>query len=450
MEEKVKIITIIKSLRYSALALFFFISCAGSETTAQSSSEQVIFVAVLQRNLVQTEKLLKEGSSPNSKGFSGNTLLSTACHAGNAEMVDLLLKYKADPNMPNKEGSIPLNFAFKPVILKKLIDNGANIYQVSKKTGGTALEAWCATAWVTTEAEKQEMIRIMKSQKIKVDRAYLEKTSWITDKDINDLLKLYLQKGYNLNKSFNSEKNMPLHIAASNDNYNLMHKLLAGGAKASYKNIEVRDPLNLIASFQNSKRTESEFKKMLSELLAAGADVNTVDSEGDTPLINAADVDNIGKVRVLLGTKGIDIHKTGNYGETVLFRSKNLATTKLLVTAGLKVNQPNKYNLTPLFNVIDPASVSYLIQKGADVNHVDNDNENALIYNMHSAYDAIRYGSSSEAQTKKYIEKVKILIKSGIDVNCKAKKTGYTALLWAERAELDPIVVILKKAGARK
>ena len=118
MEEKVKIITIIKSLRYSALALFFFISCAGSETTAQSSSEQVIFVAVLQRNLVQTEKLLKEGSSPNSKGFSGNTLLSTACHAGNAEMVDLLLKYKADPNMPNKEGSNPLNFAFKPVILK--------------------------------------------------------------------------------------------------------------------------------------------------------------------------------------------------------------------------------------------------------------------------------------------------------------------------------------------
>ncbi|HOA07040.1 MAG TPA: hypothetical protein PK419_00480 [Spirochaetota bacterium] len=447
-----KLFNSFRSLRHSfaALAVFLFISCIGSGTQAKTSDNQMLFIAVLQGNLVQTEKMLKEGASPETRGVSGNSLLSTACHASNAEMADLLLKYKANPDKPNKDGSIPLNFAFKPVILKKLIDKGANIYQVSKKTGATAFETWCATAWVTTEAEKQEMIKIMKSQKIKVDRAYLEKISWITDKDINEILRLYLQKGYDLNKSFNSAKNMPLHIAASNDNYSLMHKLISAGSRASYKNIEVRDPLNLIAGFPNSKRTETEFKKMLSELLAAGADINTVDSEGDTPLINAADVDNFGKIRVLLGTKGIDIHKTGNYGETVLFRSKNLVTTKLLVTAGLKVNHPNKYNLTPIFNVIDPASVSYLIQKGADVNHVDGDNENALLYNMHSAYDAIRYGSSSEAQTKKYIEKVKILIKSGIDVNCKAKKTNYTALFWAERAEMDKIVDILKKAGARK
>ncbi|HQE60604.1 MAG TPA: hypothetical protein PLA54_15550 [Spirochaetota bacterium] len=192
-----KLFNSFRSVRYSyaALAVFLFISCVGSGTQAKTSDDQILFVAVLQRNLVQTEKMLKEGASPETRGVSGNSLLSTACHASNAEMVDLLLKYKANPDKPNKDGSIPLNFAFKPVILKKLIDKGANIYQVSKKTGGTALEAWCATAWVTTEAEKQEMIRIMKSQKIKVDRAYLEKTAWITDNDISEILKLYLQKG---------------------------------------------------------------------------------------------------------------------------------------------------------------------------------------------------------------------------------------------------------------
>ena len=70
-------------------------------------------------------------------------------------------------------------------------------------------------------------------------------------------------------------------------------------------------------------------------------------------------------------------------------------------------------------------------------------------YNMHSAYDTLRYGSSVEAQTAKYIEKVKILINSGIDVNCKSK-AGYTALHWAQRAGMDKIVYILKKAGARQ
>ncbi|HQO23346.1 MAG TPA: hypothetical protein PLM72_09725 [Spirochaetota bacterium] len=447
-----KLFNSFRSLRHSfaALAVFLFISCIGSGTQAKTSDNQMLFIAVLQGNLVQTEKMLKEGASPETRGVSGNSLLSTACHASNAEMADLLLKYKANPDKPNKDGSIPLNFAFKPVILKKLIDKGANIYQVSKKTGATAFETWCATAWVTTEAEKQEMIKIMKSQKIKVDRAYLEKISWITDKDINEILRLYLQKGYDLNKSFNSAKNMPLHIAASNDNYSLMHKLISAGSRASYKNIEVRDPLNLIAGFPNSKRTETEFKKMLSELLAAGADINTVDSEGDTPLINAADVDNIGKVRVILSTKGVDINKKGYYGETVLFRAKNLTMTKLLISSGLKVNEPNKYNVTPIFNITDPASVRYLIQKGANIHHLDDDNQNVLLSDMRNAYNALRYGASSEELDRRYLEKVKILIANGIDVNNKSKKTDYTPLYFAERAEMDKTIAALKKAGARK
>jgi len=405
---------------------------------------------VLQGNLVQTEKLLKDGASPNSRGVSGNTVLTTACHAGNGEMIDLLFRHHADPNLPNKDGTIPLNYTFKHHILKKLIDKGADVFLVSKKTGQTAFESWCSNAaWVTTAAQKQETMKILKMQKIKVNREQLEKTQWVNEKDIDEIIRLYLSRGYDVNKSFNADKNMPIHFAAIGENYSLMRKLLAVGAKANFKNKYQEDPLNTIIKIPNSKKTPSEFKTVLSELLAADADINSVDADGDTPLCNAADADNLGKVKVILATKGVDIHKPGNFGETVLFRSKNLTMTKVLITAGLKVNQTNKYNLTPLFTVVEAASVRYLIQKGADVNHVDRDNENALLYNMHSAYDTLRYGSSVEAQTAKYIEKVKILINSGIDVNCKSK-AGYTALHWAQRAGMDKIVYILKKAGARQ
>lgn len=448
-----KLFSFLKSLNYSQalLAVLIYVSCAGSSTQAKTSDNQMLFLAVLQGNLVQTENLLKKGASVETRGVSGNSLLSTACHASNGEMLDLLLKYKANPNNPNKDGSIPLNFAFKPYILKKLIDKGADIYQVSKKSGATAFESWCsASSHVTTEAQKQEIIRILKMQKIKVNREHLEKTQFISDNDINEILKLYLERGYDLNRSFNKDKNMPLHFAAIQDNYYLMHKLLALGAKANFKNNTVMEPLNIIANISNSKRSESEFKVLLSKLLAAGADINSTDSEGDTPLHNAADVDNIGKVRVILSTKGVDIHKKGYYGETVLFRAKNLAMTKLLVSSGLKVNEPNKYSVTPIFNVNDSASVRYLIQKGADINHLDDEGQNVLLSNMRNAYNALRHGASSEELDSRYLEKVKILISNGIDVNNKSKKTDYTPLYFAERAEMDKIVAVLKKAGARK
>jgi len=449
----VKFFSIFKAIIISqtALAVFLLVSCAGSSTQAKTTDNQTLFVAVLQGNLVQTEKMLKEGASPETRGVSGNSLLSTACHASNGEMVDLLLKNKANPNAPDKDGSIPLNFAFKPYILKKLIDKGADIYQVSKKSGETAFESWCsASAHVTTEAQKQELIKILKSQQIKVNREHLEKTQFISDNDVSEILKLYLARGYELNRSFNKDKNMPIHFAAIEDNYYLMHKLLALGAKANFKNVYIMEPLNIIANITNSKRSEAEFKMLLGKLLAAGADINTADREGDTPLHNAADVNNIGKVRVILATKGVDIHKTGYYGETVLFRAKNLAMTKLLVSSGLKVNQPNKYNVTPIFNITDPASVSYLIQKGANVHHVDNDNQNVLLSDMRNAYSALLHGASSEEMERKYLEKVKILIASKIDVNNKSKKTDYTPLYFAERAGMDKIVAVLKKAGAHK
>ncbi|MBP8084035.1 MAG: hypothetical protein KAZ87_12620 [Spirochaetes bacterium] len=448
-----KLFSYLRFLRFShaALAVFLFISCTGSSTQAKTSDNQMLFISVLQGNLVQTEKMLKEGASPETSGVSGNSLLSTACHASNGEMVDLLLKYNANPNNPNKDGSIPLNFAFKPFILKKLIDKGADIYQVSKKSGETAFESWCsASSHVTTEAQKQEIIKILKMQNIKVNRNHLEKTQFISDSDVSEILKLYLARGYDLNRSFNKDNNMPIHFAAIQDNYYLMHKLLALGAKANFKNNTVMEPLNIIANIKNSKRSEAEFKTLLAKLLAAGADINTTDNEGDTPLHNTADVDNIGKVRVILSTKGIDIHKKGYYGETVLFRAKNLAMTKLLVSSGLNVNESNKYNVTPIFNITDPASVRYLIQKGANINHLDDDNQNVLLSDMRNAYNALRYGASSEELDRRYLEKVKILIANGIDVNNKSKKTDYTPLYFAERAEMDKTIAVLKKAGARK
>jgi len=435
---------------FTVFALFLFFSCAGTNGNVQSSDNQMLFIAVMQGNLAQTEKFLKEGASPNSKGPSGNTLLSTACHAGNGEMMDLLFKYKADPNYKNKDATIPLNYAFKPYILKKLIDNGADIYLVTDPKNGTAFEMWCFSfTGLITEAQKKQTMYILRSQKIKTTREQLEKTQWVTDKDVTEIISLYQKRGYDINKSFNKSHTTPLHYAAYNDSYMLMHKLLSVGAKVNPSDKYHDDQLSIISKNPNSTKTGSEFKTILYKLLAAGADINTTDCDGDTPLINATDVNSLAKINVILAIKGVDKHKTGHYGETALFRAQSFAVTKTLVTAGLKVNAANKYNLTPLFSVNDTESVLYLINKGADVNHVDDDNENVLLSNMHHAFDAIMHGASSEAMTARYIGKVKILISKGIDVNCKAKKTGYTALSWAKRAELDKIIELLKKAGAR-
>lgn len=186
----------------------------------------------------------------------------------------------------------------------------------------------------------------------------------------------------------------------------------------------------------------------MTALVKAGADINGKDAIGNTPLCNAALVDNPGRVRALLGVKGVRVNEPGEYGEPAIFKSNVLAVSRDLVAAGANVSQQNDRGYTPLFAVTNPDVVTFLIKSGANVNHLNKDRQNILVHNLSVANAEFRISMDEAAVTNKYLKKFEILIQSGIRVN-DAPKSDMNALALANRVPLTKIVALLKRAGAR-
>jgi len=101
------------------------------------------FVAALQARHFQTATFLHDnGADPNPRGYIEDTPLHSAALYANSEMVQILLKYKADVHARNNEGSTPLHFASRGVVVlentpiaclllsniaRQLLENGADV-----------------------------------------------------------------------------------------------------------------------------------------------------------------------------------------------------------------------------------------------------------------------------------------------------------------------------------
>ncbi len=108
--------------------------------------------AVVKRDAVEVERLLKNGANPNEAQL-GVTALINACNMGSIDIVKTLLANGADPNKKDWEGWRPLMAAASGVshadgrdkeplcleIVQLLIDNGADVNARGKR-GQTALK----------------------------------------------------------------------------------------------------------------------------------------------------------------------------------------------------------------------------------------------------------------------------------------------------------------------
>lgn len=91
--------------------------------------------AVINNNFNMAELLLKYKANPNIKNRRGNTPLSIAVKKDNYNMVKLLLKYDANPNIQDKKGISPILFAVNNEyydIAKLLIKRGKTDININK------------------------------------------------------------------------------------------------------------------------------------------------------------------------------------------------------------------------------------------------------------------------------------------------------------------------------
>jgi ankyrin repeat protein len=414
-----------------------------------SEEEKELVAAVLVKNTAGVETMLQNGVTPDARSVSGLTALSTAINNSDLETADLLLTYGADINMTDNDGNTSLFYAKKPKFQKWLIEKGTDIHLVSKKER-TAFEMWCTeSATVLSDGQKKEYMDILKSQKIPVTRDQMEELFWVSKDDIIQTIKLFTTAGYDLNATHNGSEDTALILTSRADNYLLMEELLNAGANAQIDNKIGDDALNIIASYPESKHSNAEYKRIVTALIAHGAEINGTGRYGNTPLCNAAKINHQARVLILLSMKDCGVNVPGEFGATPLFKTNSFAIVKDLVAADADIDFENNGGSTPLFMQLNVDSVKYLIKLGADINHINNYDETILIHNMRSANKGYIMTYDYDGIKNQYIGKFEALVAAGIDINYEEEEYGFTALGLARKVPFVEFVSLFEKAGAR-
>ncbi len=409
-----------------------------------SQSEKELQLAVMQNDNERVQQLLAEGANPNSRSSSsGMYVLSVAAYAGKTDIVETLLKAGANPNAQNKNDLRALFLSQKADVIDLLLNYGADMYYVDREY--TAFTYWAAHTRFTTEKVKKQMKEIILSQGLGQQAVDVAEKSWMTIKDLSDVIQVYKKHGFNLDTQYGEGKFNGLLSAAENENYEVMELLLKEGVNPNLQTKDNCTALRFISNLNQLERTDSEFTKIATFLIQKGAKINLADNSGYTPLICATQEGYTGRVRTLLNL-GADPNLVENKGMPALFFSPNIAITKNLVEKG--ANPKFLCGGTPAtFVTRDADSLEYLIDLGIDVNYVNDSGYNALIYSLLRLHkEALVFGGDQEGLV---IPKVNMLIKKGIDVNYDSK-LGTALYIINSNNEFDRIEAILRKAGAKK
>jgi ankyrin repeat protein len=225
-------------------------------------------------------------ADPNALGNEYGNAITGAAFDGNLKIVQLLIDHGADVNSTNGWAlqAATLN-GFRDVILA-LLNAGAAVNQNSHLfSDGTALQAACVRG----------------------------------DHEIAQLL---LQRGANPNLGAGTFTN-PITAATSSGNSELLQLLIQARC-----NLNVLGGQDLTTPLINAAYTMDS--RWLEYMIRSGAAIDTVDSDGDTALIAAANVDDLDCVKVLLkyhanfgfcGDSGSALHVAACDGSIELFRT---------------------------------------------------------------------------------------------------------------------------------
>jgi ankyrin repeat protein len=317
---------------------------------------------------------LAAGADANAALLSGETPLMGAARRGNLDIVRALLSAKANPNAQEANGGqSALMWAVSQrhsAVVEELVRRGADVHAGSK-TGFTPL-------MFAAQQDDVESARIL------------------------------ISAGANPNevrpKSGNSYT--PLIIASAMGNAKVAELLLDKGADPNVIDARGYTSLHLVvrdSDYGLDLAGKDNVVKIVKSLLAHGANpnhrlklarnvgtLNEVSLQGATPLVLAAEVNNLEAIKALLAA-GADPRITTDQGTTALMLAAGggtdiqrarapeeqavaIETAKLLVERGVDVNAVGQYGWTALHAASYQGLtdvIEFLVSKGANINEMD-------------------------------------------------------------------------------
>ncbi len=236
----------------------------------------------------------------------------------------------------------------------------------------------------------------------------------------------------------------PLHFAAQAGQTDIVEYLIANGADINAESIEGETPLQLAADKGHKEVAELLIEKgadfsihlaarlgdlaRVKRLIEDGADVNTKDIGGDTPLRIAAAKGHEEVVNLLIekGATIANLHIASYMG--------NLEKAEAFINDGADINSTDGHGYAPLHYAAQNGqkeAAELLIAKGANVNVKNWSGETPLYI----------------AASKGHKEVAELLIAKGADVDSK-NNSGYVPMSWAVWNEDREMIKLLVTRGA--
>jgi ankyrin repeat protein len=278
-----------------------------------------------------------------------------------------------------------------------------------------------------------------------------------------EVVQAFLQNGASV-LATNTKGITALHLAAAAGHNDSCEVLLAKESSA----VHVKDVHNYTALRYAADFGSVATVKMLHE---HGADINTVDNDGTTPLIAASESKRV-DMTVYLLKAGADVNVVNSKGHTALavaVTNNSIPIVQLLLNHGADISIGDNAGQNALFKAAGKGHVFImvmLVKRGASITAVDNEGNTILMIALHAGHKSaaewlIQHGvavtaanigdftalHTASALCNKDTSIVELLLANGVDVN-KRNIYGYTALDVAAVSSEIQCIKVLIAAGA--
>lgn len=324
-------------------------------------------------NISLINLFLKAGADINIRDKKGRTPLELAIQQAGltSDVVALLLTQKAiDVNARDNDGSTPLREAVitgSDSLIRLLLEHGA-------RKDMAAAAAMGDTAFLSTHATANNISA--------PDFEGLTPLHWAVMRNreaaVRELLRLHEGGFHGDVRAADAKGRTPLHIAAISNKLTLLPLLIEAGADIEAVTDDGDTPLHYAAE---------DALEFATQLIARGANVMARNKDGRTPLFVAVTAysylpeESTEKVFQLLKAHGADVNAQDNEGRTPLHSiaamkdgSDRLGASLWLLANGADVNARDSSGRTPLHLAIVSGNRKLrpiLLDHGADVNAAD-------------------------------------------------------------------------------